>query len=51
MIESLGGVVADFSTKTTVLLYREGGRKSSKIEKAGDKAMTWAEFCKKYGVK
>jgi DNA ligase (NAD+) len=51
MIEALGGTVADFSTKTTVLLYREGGRKSSKIEKAGDKAMTFTEFCKKYGVK
>jgi DNA ligase (NAD+) len=50
MIESLGGVVADFSSKTTILLYREGGRKSSKIEKAGDKAMTFTEFCKKYGV-
>lgn len=51
LIESLGGVVGNYSTKTNVLLYREGGRKSSKIEKAGDKAMTWTEFCSKFGVK
>jgi len=50
VIESLGGTVADFSAKTDILLYREGGRKSSKIEKAGDKAFTWVEFCKRYGV-
>jgi DNA ligase (NAD+) len=50
MIESLGGTVADFSSRTTVLLYREGGRKSSKVEKAGSKAMTWAAFAAKFGI-
>lgn len=48
-IESLGGTVIDFSSKTTVLLYREGGRKSSKIAKAGERAMTWEKFRQKFG--
>lgn len=48
LIESLGGEIVDFSKKTTVLLYREGGRRSSKIEKAGDRAMTFDAFKKKF---
>jgi DNA ligase (NAD+) len=51
MIESLGGSVVDFSSKTTVLLYKAGGKASSKVEKAGNKAMTWEQFTTKYGVK
>lgn len=48
LITSLGGNIVPFSGKTTVLLYMEGGRKSSKIEKAGDKAMTFSQFKTKY---
>lgn len=47
-IVSLGGTIVSFSSKTDVLLYKEGGRKSSKIEKAGDKAMTFSQFKTKY---
>jgi len=50
-IEGLGGEVVAFSAKTTVLIYKEGGKSSSKVEKAGDKAMTWGQFVTKYGVK
>ena len=50
LITSLGGNIVPFSGKTTVLLYMEGGRKSSKIEKAGDKAMTFSQFKTKYHI-
>ena len=50
VITALGGTVVPFSAKTTVLLYTEGGRKSSKIEKAGEKAMTFSQFKTKYHV-
>lgn len=49
-IERLGGEVINFGSKTDVLLYSETGKKSSKVEKAGSKAMTWNQFCKKYDV-
>lgn len=50
LITSLGGNIVNFSSKTTVLLYMEGGRKSSKVEKAGDKAMTFSQFKTKYHI-
>lgn len=50
LITSLGGEIVTFSKKTTVLLYKEGGRKSSKVEKAGDKAMTFEQFKSKYAI-
>lgn len=52
IVASLGAEVQDkFGAQTTILLYREGGKASSKIEKAGDRAMTWEMFCKKFKVK
>lgn len=50
LITSLGGNIVPFSGKTTVLLYMEGGRKSSKVQKAGDKAMTFSQFKTKYHI-
>lgn len=50
-VESLGGTIVTFSvSKTTVLLYKEGGKASTKIEKA-KVAMTWEQFVKVYKVK
>lgn len=46
-----GGQVVSFSSKTQILLYKKGGKASTKIEKAGDKAMTWEQFAKKYSIK
>lgn len=54
VIELNGGTIADGLTKkTTVLLYRDGGKASSKCDKAraqGTAVMRWGEFCKQYGV-
>ncbi|QBQ74496.1 DNA ligase [Burkholderia phage BcepSauron] len=47
-VESLGGTVVPYGSKMTVLLYREGAKFVGKIEKAGSKAMTWAQFTTKY---
>ncbi len=41
-----GGTVAGFSSKTTHLFYRETGKQSSKVQKAGDRAITWERFVK-----
>lgn len=49
-IETLGGEVTSFSTKTDILLYTPEGKASTKVAKAGTKAMTWEAFTKKYGV-
>jgi DNA ligase (NAD+) len=43
-----GGEVGSFSGKTTHLLYKDGGKASSKVEKAGSRATTWAAFAKQY---
>lgn len=46
-----GGTVVPFGSKTTVLLYRPGGKVSTKIGKAEDKGipvMTYDQFAKKY---
>ena len=45
-----GGKIVSFGAHTTVLLYKEGGKRSSKIEKAGSKALTFERFKSKYGL-
>lgn len=47
-IQSLGGNVISFSNKTNFLLYDPNGKKSSKIEKAGDRAITWDQLVEEY---
>lgn len=47
-IKDLGGQVINFGAKTTWLLYKPDGKRSTKIAKAGDKAITWAELVQKY---
>jgi DNA ligase (NAD+) len=39
-----GGTIESFKATTTVLFYKEGGKASGKIEKAGGRAKTFAEF-------
>ena len=39
-----GGTIAGFSGKTTHLFYKPGGKQSSKVAKAGDRAITWEQF-------
>jgi NAD-dependent DNA ligase len=48
LIVQLGGEVIAFGAKTTVLLYDPAGKSSTKIVKAGARAMTWQEFAFKY---
>lgn len=46
-----GGKVVPFGSKTNVLLYRPGGKESSKISKAKEKGirvLVWDQFAKKY---
>lgn len=48
-----GGHVVSFGGKTQVLLVKDGGKASSKVDKAESKGipvMTWEQFSKKYGV-
>lgn len=48
-----GGTVVPFGSKTTVLLYTEGGKASTKVSKAqakGIATMTWSQFTRKYGI-
>ena len=47
-ILSLGGNIVNFGAKTTWLLYKSDGKRSSKIAKAGDKAITWDILTDKY---
>jgi NAD-dependent DNA ligase len=47
LVESLGYEVVSFSKKTTILIYKEGGKSSTKIDKARDsgiRVMTFAAF-------
>lgn len=40
-----GGELQDsFSSKTTHLFWKPGGKKSTKVDKAGDRAYVWEEF-------
>ena len=48
IIEQHGGIVDSFNSKTTVLLYSPNGKRSSKIAKAGSKALTWEQFASRY---
>lgn len=45
-----GGKIVSFGAHTTVLLYKENGKRSSKIEKAGSRALTFERFKSKYGL-
>lgn len=47
-ILSLGGNIIAFSAKTTWLLYKSDGKRSTKVAKAGSKAITWDDLVKKY---
>lgn len=47
-ILGLGGKIVNFSNHTTWLLYKPDGKRSTKIAKAGDKAITWDELTNKY---
>lgn len=47
-IEQQGGIVDSFNSKTDVLLYSPTGKPSSKIAKAGSKALTWGQFASRY---
>lgn len=51
IIVNNGGEIINFGAKTNILLYREGGKKSSKIERAGSKAMTFQEFSERYSLR
>lgn len=42
--EKNGGVIIPFGKKVTHLFYKEGGKTSSKVERAGDRALTWEQF-------
>lgn len=48
LIEQLGGRVVSFGKQTDVLLYSATGKASSKVAKAGDKAMTFEQFKERY---
>lgn len=48
-IIELGGEVVNFSSKTTYLLYKEN-KKSSKVAKAGARAITWEKFCEIFNL-
>ena len=48
LITQLGGHVVSFGKHTDVLLYRTNGKPSSKIQKAGDLAMTFEQFKERY---
>jgi NAD-dependent DNA ligase len=51
IIEGQGGeIAASFSGSTDVLLYKEDGKVSSKVAKAGDRAMNWEQFVQKFGI-
>lgn len=49
--EDFGADVGSFGSRTTILLYKEGGKASTKVDKArakGIKVMTWNELVKEY---
>jgi DNA ligase (NAD+) len=51
IIEAQGGeIAASFSGSTDVLLYKFDGKKSTKVEKAGDRALTWEQFVQRFGI-
>ena len=46
-VRSLGGTVASFGSKTTTLFYRADGKSSTKVEKAGGRALTYPAWIRK----
>jgi DNA ligase (NAD+) len=44
LVTSLGGQVVSFGSKTTTLFFKPGGKSSSKVEKAGSKAITFERW-------
>lgn len=51
IIEAQGGEIAiSFSGSTDFLLYKADGKKSGKVDKAGDRALTWEQFSAKFGL-
>ena len=50
LVKRLGGAVGSFSAKTHVLLYDPNGKASTKVTKAGERAMVWSAFVKKYKI-
>lgn len=49
-LEANGAEIAGFSSKTDWLLFKEGGKKSSKIEKAGARAISFEMLLARYGL-
>ncbi|BAG41511.1 NAD-dependent DNA ligase [Ralstonia phage phiRSL1] len=49
-VEAWGGTIVPFGSKTTILLYSPSGKTSSKVEKAGSKAMTWVQLTSKFKI-
>jgi hypothetical protein len=47
-VKALGGIVSRFGSKTSVLFFRPGGKASSKVDKAGPRAHTFAVWSKAY---
>lgn len=45
-VDGGGEVSSSFGSKTTYLFWKPGGKKSTKIEKAGDRAKVWDQFIK-----
>jgi NAD-dependent DNA ligase len=45
-----GGSIVSFGATTDVLLYHADGKASTKVEKAGDRAMLWEDFVQQYGI-
>jgi len=49
--EGLGADIGSFGARTTILLYKDGGKASSKVDKArekGIKVMTWPQLVKEF---
>jgi len=43
-----GGAITTFSASTSVLFYKADGKASTKVQKAGDRALTWEQFEAEY---
>jgi DNA ligase (NAD+) len=51
IIEAQGGeIAASFSGSTDFLLYKFDGKKSSKVDKAGERALTWEQLSARFGI-
>ena len=51
LIQNLGGSVIPFGSKTDRLFYVSGGKSSTKVSKAGDRAVQFAEFKRELKIK